>query len=163
MRMERKHKVAAGLAMLLVSTGAALGDIAAGMQAFRNKDYQTAFREWKAAAEAGQAEAQFDLGLLYAEGLGTRRDLAEAAKWYRKAADQANAQAEFALGQMYSRGWGAPRDTADILRWMREPTVDDATRPCSMPWPQLAARLVQRPHTSSCRLPGTRPRFSPAV
>ena len=88
--------------MLLASTGAALGDTAAGMQAFRNEDYQTAFREWKTAAEGGQAEAQFDLGLLYAEGLGTRRDLAEAAEWYRKAADQGNAQAEFALGQMWA-------------------------------------------------------------
>jgi hypothetical protein len=117
--MQVKHKVAAGLAMLLVSTGAALGDTAAGMQAFRNKDYQTAFREWTAAAEAGQAEAQFDLGLLYAQGLGTRRDLTEAANWYRKAAEQGNAQAEFALGQMYSRGWGAPRDTVDAMRWMQ--------------------------------------------
>jgi len=117
--MQVKHKVAAELAMLLVSTGAALGDTAAGMQAFRNKDYQAAFREWKAAAEAGQAEAQFDLGLLYAQGLGTRRDLTEAANWYRKAAEQGNAQAEFALGQMYSRGWGAPRDTVDAMRWMQ--------------------------------------------
>jgi TPR repeat protein len=117
--MQVKHKVAAGLVILLTSSGAALGDTAAGVRAFRNKDYPTAFREWKAAAEAGQAEAQFDLGLLYAEGLGTRRDLAEAAKWYRQAAEQGNAQAEFALGEMYSRGWGAPRDTADILRWMQ--------------------------------------------
>lgn len=117
--MQMKHNVAAGLAVLLATAGAALGDTAAGARAFRNKDYQTAFREWKAAAEGGQAEAQFDLGLLYAEGLGTQRDLAEAAKWYRQAAGQGNAQAEFALGQMYSRGWGAPRETADILRWMQ--------------------------------------------
>jgi uncharacterized protein len=118
MRMQVKQ-VAAGLAILLASTGAAFGDTAAGMQAFRNRDYATAFREWKSAAEAGQAEAQFDLGLLYAQGLGTRTDLTEAAKWYRKAAEQGNAQAEFALGQMYSRGWGAPRDTTDAMRWMQ--------------------------------------------
>ncbi len=106
-------------AMLILAAGVALGDTAAGMQAFRNRDYQTAFREWKAAAEAGHAEAQFDLGILYAQGLGVQRDLSEAAKWYRKAAEQGNAEAEFALGQMYSRGWGAPRDNTDAIRWMQ--------------------------------------------
>jgi len=105
-------------AVLLWTAGALHADTAAGMQAFRNKDYQTAYREWKAAAEAGQAEAQFDLGVLYAQGKGVPRDLTEAANWYRKAAGQGNAQAEFALGQMYSRGWGVPRDEADAARWM---------------------------------------------
>jgi len=117
--MQVKHQIAAAMAVLVASSGVALGDTAAGMQAFRNKDYQTAFREWKAAAERGQAEAQFDLALLYAQGYGTRRDLTVAVQWYRKAAEQGNAQAEFALGQMYSRGWGAPRDTADAMRWLQ--------------------------------------------
>jgi TPR repeat protein len=97
----------------------ALADLGAGMQAFRNKDYARAFKEWKAAADAGQAEAQFDLGVLYAQGLGVQRDLTVAESWYRKAAEQGNAEAEFALGQMYSRGWGVPRDEADALRWFQ--------------------------------------------
>ena len=94
-------------------------DTAAGLAAFKNKDYQRAYREWKAAAEAGQAEAQFDLGVLYAQGRGVRRDLTEAANWYRKSAEQGNAEAEFALGQLYSRGWGVPRDEADAIRWFQ--------------------------------------------
>jgi uncharacterized protein len=119
MGMQVKHRTAAAWVVLLAGAGAAFGDTATGMHAFRNKDYSTAFREWKSAAESGQAEAQFDLALLYAQGLGTQRDLTEAVHWYRKAAEQGNAQAEFALGQMYSRGWGAPRDTADAMRWMQ--------------------------------------------
>ena len=99
------------------------------MAAFRNKDYATAFREWKAAAEAGQAEAQFDLGLLYAQGLGVTRDMSEAGRWYRKAAEQGNAEAEFALGQMYSRGWGVPRDEADALRWLQMANSPDTEGP----------------------------------
>lgn len=114
--MAQQHLTVA--AFLLIAAGVASADTAAGMQAFRNKDYQTAYREWKAAAESGQPEAQFDLGLLYAQGLGVDRDLTEAANWYRKAAEQGNAQAEFALGQMYSRGWGVPRNVTDAMRWM---------------------------------------------
>jgi len=97
----------------------ALADTAAGLAAFKEKDYARAYKEWKTAADAGQAEAQFDLGVLYAQGLGVRRDLTEATKWYRKAAGQGNAEAEFALGQMYLRGWGVPRDTADAVRWFQ--------------------------------------------
>jgi len=102
-----------GLAVLLP----ALADTGAGLAAFKMKNYDLAWREWKASAEAGQAEAQFDLGVLYAQGLGVRRDLSEASNWYGKAARQGNAEAEFALGQLYLRGWGVPRDEADALRW----------------------------------------------
>jgi uncharacterized protein len=114
-----KRNLVLGIGIMLGGAPLLYGDIAAGMEAFRNKDYQKAFREYKAAAEAGQAEAQFDLGVLYAQGLGVPRDLSEAARWYRQAAEQGNAEAEFALGQMYSRGWGTPRDAADALRWFQ--------------------------------------------
>src|ERR1700687_3622035 len=119
MQYRAKRDVVLGLGMLLLIASPAWGDAAAGMEAFKNKDYQRAFREWKAAAEAGQAEAQFDLGVLYAQGRGVQRDLNEASNWNRKAADQGNAEAEFALGQLYSRGWGIPRDEIDELRWFQ--------------------------------------------
>jgi len=104
-------------------------DVAAGMRAFQNRDYGTAFKEWKAAAEAGQPEAEFDLGVLYAQGLGVARDLNQAEQWYRKAAEQGNAEAEFALGQMYSRGWGVPRDEADAMRWFQMANGPDTDGP----------------------------------
>ncbi len=106
-----------GLVVLLLTAVPALADTAAGLAAFKLKNYELASREWKASADAGVAEAQFDLGVLYAQGLGVRRDLTEAANWYRKAAEQGNAEAEYALGHFYSRGWGVPRDEADAIRW----------------------------------------------
>ncbi len=113
-----RRNVTLGIGVLLLGAGQVWGDTAAGMQAFKAKDYPRAYQEWRSAADAGQAEAEFDLGVLYAQGLGVKRDLTAAMSWYRKAADQGNAEAEFALGQMYSRGWGVPRDETDALRWM---------------------------------------------
>ena len=107
-----------GVGFLLWAVMPAFGDTTAGLTAFKNKEYQKAYQEWKVAAEAGQAEAQFDLGVLYAQGLGVLRDLGAAESWYRKSAAQGNAEAEFALGQMYAHGWGIPRDTADAVRWL---------------------------------------------
>src|SRR5581483_5512234 len=115
----RKHAALVGLGLGVLLAAPAFCDTAAGLAAFKNKDYQRAFKEWKAAADTGHAEAQFDLGVLYAQGLGVRRDLTEAAYWYRRSAEQGNAEAEFALGQMYSLGWGVPRDEADAIRWLQ--------------------------------------------
>ncbi len=42
----------------------------------------------RAAAEQGNAEAQYNLGLLYLEGLGVKQDNAEAYAWIRTAAAQ---------------------------------------------------------------------------
>lgn len=127
--MEARALRSVWLGSILFVTMPAWADTAAGMEAFRNKDYATAFREWKAAADAGQAPAQFDLGLLYAQGLGVKRDLAQAERWYRKAAEQGNTEAEFALGQMYSRGWGVPRDSVDAMRWLQMANNPDTDGP----------------------------------
>jgi uncharacterized protein len=112
------HRKALLSAALVCVAMPAFGDVASGRQAFLRKDYAQAYRQWKSAAEAGNPEAQFDLAVLYAQGLGVARDLGTAMRWYGSAAEQGNAQAQFALGQIYSRGWGAPRDTVDAMRWM---------------------------------------------
>ena len=52
-------------------------------------------------AEDGNAQAQFNLGLMYAKGKGVLKDTAKAVEWYQKAAAQGDAQAQFNLGQMY--------------------------------------------------------------
>jgi len=118
-----------GLGVLWLAVVPAFADTAAGLAAFKNKDFQLAYREWKESAEAGKAEAQFDLGVLYAQGLGVRRDLTQAAAWYRKSAEQGNAAAQFALGQLYSRGWGVPRDEADAIRWFQMANSVDSDGP----------------------------------
>jgi TPR repeat protein len=115
--------------MVVMAVAPVWADTAAGLAAFKNKDYQKAFQEFKAGADAGQAEAEFDLGVMYAQGFGVRRDLTAAANWYRKAADQGNAEAQFALGQMYGHGWGVPRDTADALRWFEMANSVDSDGP----------------------------------
>ena len=60
-------------------------------------------------AEAGDATAQYSLGLMYYNGEGVPKDSAEAVKWYRKAADQGYADAQFNLGLNYANGEGVPK------------------------------------------------------
>jgi len=66
------------------------------------------FDTTKRAAEAGDAQAQFSLGVMYHNGEGVPQNDAEAMKWSRKAADQGNAPAQNNLGVMYANGQGVP-------------------------------------------------------
>jgi len=49
------------------------------------------------AANQGDAEAQYRLGVLYAKGVGVKKDRREANRWYRKAANQGHEKAQQAL------------------------------------------------------------------
>ena len=71
------------------------------------------------AAEKGVADAQFNLGFMYAEGRGVPEDAREAAKWYRMAAEKGHAKAQFNLGRMYAKGEGVPEDAREAVKWYR--------------------------------------------
>lgn len=77
------------------------------------------FNATKTKAEQGEAQAQNDLGSLYARGQGTQQDYAAAAQWYRRAADQGHAAAQNSLAEMYEAGQGVPRSAADAVQWFR--------------------------------------------
>ena len=75
--------------------------------------------ETRRLAEQGDADAQFNLGVMYANGEGVLKDEAEAVRWFRLAADQGNAFAQYDLGVMYANGEGVPQDDAEAVRWFR--------------------------------------------
>jgi V8-like Glu-specific endopeptidase len=68
-------------------------------------------------AEKGDASAQFNIGYMYANGLGVQRDLASAVNWYRKAAEQGLEIAQHRLGIAYMNGEGIERDDAEAASW----------------------------------------------
>jgi hypothetical protein len=110
------------LAWLLLALAAALparADFEAGIAAARAGDYAAALRAWRPLAEKGQRDAQFNLGLLYENGLGVPADGAEAVRWYRRAAEQNDRQAQAYLAEMYAQGLGVERDDREALHWYR--------------------------------------------
>jgi len=71
------------------------------------------------AADQGLAQAQYDLGRMYATGQGVEQDLVQAAVWYRKAAEQRLAVAQFSLGYVYLKGRGVEQDPEQAVDWYR--------------------------------------------
>jgi localization factor PodJL len=61
-------------------------------------------------ADAGNAAADYELAVRFAEGKGVTRDFKLAAKYYEKAADQGLAPAQYRLASLYEKGLGVAQD-----------------------------------------------------
>ena len=83
------------LAVLLGSAGISeSADLQKGWDAYKNKDYATALREWKPLAEQGNADAQNNLGVIYNNGWGVLLDFVRAHMWFNIAASSGNTNAK---------------------------------------------------------------------
>jgi TPR repeat protein len=86
---------------------------------FSNRSEIPALETTATRAEGGDAQAQFSLGIKFAND-GAAQDFTQAAQWYLKAADQDHALAQFNLGIMYARGQGVLRDDKQSQVWIRK-------------------------------------------
>jgi TPR repeat protein len=72
------------------------------------------------AAQRGDAESQYQLGVLYDRGMGVRPDLAQRQAWWSKAAAQGHAPALVALAELARSGDGVPKNDGEAARLYRE-------------------------------------------
>ncbi len=107
------------LAVVVVLVSApACTDYEAGEKAYKQGDYATELKKLRPLAEQGDANAQYNLGVMYDRGRGVPRDYAEAARWHRLAAEQGHAGAQTVLGVMYEYGEGVPQDDVQARMWL---------------------------------------------
>src|SRR4051812_292680 len=57
-------------------------------------------------AKDGNPEAQYDIGMMYNNGLGVSQDPAKAFEWFRKAADAGEPLASYKVGCYYAGQFG---------------------------------------------------------
>jgi uncharacterized protein len=91
-----------------------------GVAAYEAGNAPLAAKEFRAAAEEGHADSQFNLGLMYEKGIGVNKDEKEAVVWYLKAALQGNAYAQYNLAVLYENGHGVNVDFAQAHQWYRK-------------------------------------------
>ena len=91
-------------------------------------------------ADAGDAEAQVELGVRYEHGRGVGKDYVVAVSWFRRAAEQGYAPGQVALGFMYSAGRGVVQDYAEAVRWERRAAEQGNAPRAAQPWRQLPKR-----------------------
>jgi hypothetical protein len=89
-----------------------LGDLSSGT---------LSLKRWLPLAQAGNAEAQYYVARIYANGMsGAAVDYTQAAHWYQLAADQGDSAALQELGYLYDRGLGVQRDPILALNLQRK-------------------------------------------
>jgi len=103
--------------VLLAHATARAGAFELGKAALEQGNFAEAYCQWKPLAERGHAEAQYNLGWLYANGNGLRMDARQAANWWERAAKQGHRDSQFALGLALMGGQGLERDIPQAAHW----------------------------------------------
>ncbi|NOZ52259.1 MAG: sel1 repeat family protein [Gammaproteobacteria bacterium] len=106
-----------GAMLLLLLTNAVIASIEDGISAVENEDYMSAYTMFKELAAQGDAEAQYNLAILYKQGKGVMQDADEAVNWFRKAAQQGLASAQYYMGHLYDSGEGVKQDFILAKNW----------------------------------------------
>ncbi|MBZ5653948.1 MAG: GAF domain-containing protein [Acidobacteriia bacterium] len=68
-------------------------------------------------ADAGDADAQYRIGVRYHLGAGVPQDDTQAVQWYLHAAEQGQVDAQASLGAYYWAGRGVPQDLSRAYFW----------------------------------------------
>jgi TPR repeat protein len=82
------------------------------------QDPQQAAYWYRLAADKGHAEAQYNLGRLYASGKGVKKDEAQAERWVSASATQGYAPAMADLGKRFAAGMGVAQDDKHAYFWL---------------------------------------------
>ncbi|MFZ6658429.1 tetratricopeptide repeat protein [Undibacterium sp. TJN19] len=95
-------------------------DFSDGVSAYEQGDFPTALESFKAAAAKGNADAQFNLGLMYLNAEGVPEDYKQAMSWFQQSADQGNVRAQVNLGRMYAKGKAVVSNHGIAASWFRK-------------------------------------------
>ncbi len=74
--------------LTLAATFAFANDLTIAMEALERGDFKTAFEHFKIAAEQGDPIAQQNLGVMYNNGYGVRKNPELAAEWFERASSR---------------------------------------------------------------------------
>ena len=75
------------------------------------------FERVNKAAEQGDADSQFHLGLLYTLGDGVPKDDSKCIQLYTKAAEQGHVSAQAMLGFIHRKGIGVPKNPTAAIKY----------------------------------------------
>ena len=89
-------------------------DIEEARDAMEANQFNEAMQLLRPAANAGNADAEELIGILYAMGLGVDRDDRRAFEWYLRSAMKGHAGAQSGIGWYYEVGRGLPE--IDLVR-----------------------------------------------
>jgi len=101
--------------LLPIAAGASFDD---GVDAWLRGEWPRAASAWRPLAEAGHAQAAFNLARMAELGQGGPVDEAAAADWFLVAAERGHPGAQLALGEYYAERRGGLDDPEEACLWL---------------------------------------------
>ena len=98
---------------------------------------QRAFARRLKEARVGDTVAQYEVALMYANGVGVDKSLDEAMVWTEAAAKKGHTAAQYLLGTAYQGGLGIKRNSHQALTWLLKATESGSDKA-----PQKLAKLL---------------------
>ncbi len=90
-----------------------------GVDAFEDKDYPEARRQWSSSVNEGEVLALNGLGYLLYYGLGGNADPDKAVVLLKRGAEAGHSEAQWHLGKAFEDGKGTARDYIQAYAWYR--------------------------------------------
>ena len=109
------RKIVLAALLLAIAPAAEAQSVKAGVEAWQRAEYESAVKIWRPLAEAGDADAAFNLGQAYRLGRGVPISLAAAQTWLERAARKGHLDAQTTLGLLLFNGG----NRISGLRWLR--------------------------------------------
>ena len=104
--------------LFLIFGTTAQADFAAGWRAYQQGNFASALQHWTASAEAGDQVAQYNVGVMYDEATGVKRDPVKVAAWWNKAANQGHRAAQHNLALLLLESGSGPEARQAAL-WLQ--------------------------------------------
>jgi len=103
------------LCMLITLIAAPLkaSDVSDAISAMRAGNFAEAYCVLKPYAEAGDPEAQYNIGWMYLNGYGLMMNDSKALEWWQRSSDQGYTDASFSIAMLYSLGEGQVKKDMD--------------------------------------------------
>lgn len=98
--------------------------MASGVSARDKRNFERTLKE----ARIGTLEAQYELALMYANGIGVAIDISKAIHWLQQAATKGLAGAQYLLATRYLSGIGVDRDETAALLWLGRAVMQGHTK-----------------------------------
>ncbi len=87
------------------------------IQAYLRQKYTDDFSKTLALAEKGNAKAQYKVGTMYSEGIGTEVNFTQAVRWLEMAAQANVSDASARVANLYYAGKGTSQDYSKAYHW----------------------------------------------
>ena len=118
--VEKNPEMAIAFFKIAAQLGHMLGQMAVGSYYYALNDCYEAIKWIGMAADLGNAEALFNMGVFYMEGMGCDQDMEMSAKYFHRAARRRHPDAQYAYADLLSNGWGVEQDQKRAIKWFAD-------------------------------------------